>query len=155
MCHAEPPNASLARSKSGAPPDCVINLIFCFYCQLHNVQQLIRPGQQMQTNLNPHYGDNQSGSRRVDSGTSLSNGSASAGAHLYHCRSPAEALCGTLLRGSGVTHDLYGRTCVNIRKCTDAKRPFQTEVRILVHYKQEELPTTIRHNNKTSFVSDF
>lgn len=41
-CHTQPPDASLPRSKSGGPPDCVINLIFCFYCQLHNVQQLIR-----------------------------------------------------------------------------------------------------------------
>lgn len=42
MCPTKPPSASLHRSKSGRPSDCVINLIFCFYCQLHNVQQLIR-----------------------------------------------------------------------------------------------------------------
>lgn len=42
MCHAKPPSASLPRSKRGGPSDCVINLILCFYCQLHNVQQLIR-----------------------------------------------------------------------------------------------------------------
>lgn len=42
MCHTRPPNGPLPRSKSGGPSDCVINLMFCFYCQLHNVQQLIR-----------------------------------------------------------------------------------------------------------------
>lgn len=88
ICHGKLPNALLPRSNSSGPSDCVINLILCFYCQVHNVQQLIRPAKKIQTNLNPHYDYNQSGLQQVDSG-------ASTGGHLYHCQSMAE-VCAAL-----------------------------------------------------------
>lgn len=131
MCHASTPNASLPRSKSGGASDCVINLIFYFHCQLHNVQRLIRPAQQMQTNLKAHYGDNQSAWRRVNSGTSHLNASVSNGARLYHCQSAGWSRVWHI-RSSAVTHGLYSRVSISKRAVTQLVL-FRLYVRILVH----------------------